>query len=87
MALTLTQVAVTSAATQLVTVSPGQTVTLLASASSAAGTGNTVTTSTGFTLPANVPVTFTLLDYLGQSPVTLYGVTASTANISVAVSS
>lgn len=86
MALTLTQVAVTSAATALPAVPLGSTVTFLASAATSLGTTNAVTTSTGFALPANVPVTLTLLDYIGQSPAALYAITASTANLSVAIS-
>lgn len=85
MSLTFTQVAVTSAATELVTLQPGQSAVLLASASTAVGTANTVTTSTGFTLPANVPVPFPLADFEGAAAVTLYGITASTSDVSVAV--
>lgn len=87
MALTLTQVAVTSAATALPALSLGSAVTLIASAATNIGTSNAVTTSTGFVLPANVPVTLPLLDYIGQSPAALYAITASTATLSVAISS
>lgn len=87
MALTLTQVAVTSAATALPVLSLGSVVTLIASAATNVGTSNAVTTSTGFVLPANVPVTLPLLDYIGQSPAALYAITASTATLSVAISS
>lgn len=84
--MTFTQVAVTGTAASLCTLAgPYATVTLLASAASAVGTASGVTTSTGFTLPANVPVTFTLGDR-GAAPITLYGVTASSASISVALS-
>lgn len=87
MALTLTQVAVTSTATSLIAVPPGGTVTLVASAATTIGTSNTVTTSTGgFALPANVAVTWTLLDELGQSAITLYGITGTTSTVSVALS-
>lgn len=86
MALTLTQEAVTSAATELVTVPLGATVTLIASAATTVGTSNSVTTSTGFVLPANVPVPLPLADYLGQEPVTLYGITATTSTVSIALS-
>ena len=86
MSLTLTQVGVTSTPASLGKVPLGGAVTLLASAASAVGTDSGVTTSTGFTLPANVPVSFTLVDYSTQAPVTLYGVTGSSANISVAIS-
>lgn len=88
MPLTLTQVSVTSTATELVTVEPGQTVTLCASASTAVGTANTVTTSGSggdFTLPQNVPMPFTVPNVQGAASVTLYGITASSSTVSVAV--
>lgn len=87
MAFTLTQVAVTASATPLITIPPGGTVTLLASATTTIGTSASVTTGTGFSLPANVPVPLTLLDELGQSPLALYGITATTSTVSVALSS
>lgn len=86
MALTLTQVAVGSTATQLITVPPGGTVTLVASVPTTIGTSISVTTSTGFSLPANVPVPLTLMDEVGQSPLTLYGITVTTSTVSVALS-
>lgn len=86
MALTLTQVAVTSAATALPVLPLGSTITLIASAATNIGTSNAVTTSTGFALPASVPVTLSLVDYLGQQPAALFAVTASTATLSVAIS-
>lgn len=86
MALTLTQVAVGSTASVIVTVPPGGTVTLLASAPTTIGTSNAVTTGSGFTLPANVPVPFTLLDESAQPAVTLYGITATSSTVSVALS-
>ena len=85
MAFTLTQVAVTTTATDLVTLQPGARVTLLASAATEVGTSDAVTSGTGFTLPANVPVPFTVPDEEGQSAVTLYGITGSTSNVSIAV--
>lgn len=60
--------------------------TLVASAPTTVGTNNAVTTSSGFTLPANVPVPFTLLDESAQGPLTLYGITATTSTVSVALS-
>ena len=86
MALTLTQVAVGSTASAIVALPPGGTVTLVASAPTTVGTSNTVTSSTGFTLPANVAVTWTLLDELGQSAITLYGITGTTSTVSIALS-
>jgi hypothetical protein len=64
----------------------GGTVTLIASAATTIGTSNGVTTSTGFPLPANVPVTWTVNDDDGAGPVTLYGITATAATVSIAVS-
>ncbi|MGW3196340.1 hypothetical protein ACWDBD_17475 [Streptomyces sp. NPDC001118] len=86
MALTLTQVAVGSTASAIVTLPPGGTVTLVASAPTTVGTSSAVTSSTGFTLPANVPVPLTLMDELAQSALTLYGITATTSTVSVALS-
>jgi hypothetical protein len=83
MSLMLTQVAVTSSATELATVNPYDTVTLLASAATTIGTSPDVTSSTGFALPASVPVPFTVPGFATQGPVTLYGITASTANVSI----
>ncbi|MGH3296096.1 MAG: hypothetical protein ACRDP7_30285 [Trebonia sp.] len=60
--------------------------TLLASAATAVGTSNAVTTGTGFLLPANVPVPLTLTDSSEESATELFGITASTANVSVALS-
>ena len=79
-------VTVTASATLLGTVPPGSAVTLVASAITAVGTDATVTTSTGFLLPASVPVPLALTDYEGQAPVTLYGITATTSVVSVALS-
>lgn len=86
MALTLTQVAVTSTATQLITIPPGGAVTLMASAPTTIGTTSSVTTGTGFSLPANVSIPLTLPDELGQSAITLYGITGTTSTVSVALS-
>lgn len=83
--LTLTQFAVTSAATPLCTLQPGSTVVLCASAATNIGTSNGVTTSTGFALPANTPVPITYPDEEGSGPVTLFGITASTSNVSAAL--
>ena len=86
MALTLTQVTVGATASAVVTVPPGGTVTLLASAPTTIGTSSAVTSSTGFTLPANMPVPFTLLDESAQPAITLYGITATSSTVSVALS-
>lgn len=86
MALTLTQVAVGTSAAAIVTVPPGGTVTLLASAPTTIGTSNSVTSTSGFTLPANVAVPFSLLDESAQPAVTLYGITATSSTVSVALS-
>lgn len=86
MPLTLTQVAVTGTPGPLVTVPLGSTVTLVASAAAHVGTDAGVTVSTGFLLPANVPVPLTLTDYSGQPPVTLYGVNGGSGTVSVALS-
>lgn len=83
MSLVLTQVAVTSAATQLLTANPYDTVTLIASAATNVDTSSGVTTSTGIALPANVPVTFQVPGFADQQPVTFYGITASTSNVSI----
>lgn len=88
MSLALSTASVTSSAASVLTLEPGQTVTLCASATTYLGTANTVTTSgatEGFNLPASVPVTFTLLNDEGAAPVTLYAITASTATLSIAV--
>lgn len=87
MALTMTQAAVTSTAAALPSIPLGATVTFLASATVNIGNTGSVTTSTGFALPANVPLPLALTDYLGQSPSVLYAVTATTATLSIAVSS
>lgn len=85
MSLALTQVSVTSSATSLVTLSPGDTVTLqAATAATNVGTSSGVTTSTGFALAVGVPVTITLPQFEGAAAVTLYGITASSAAVSVA---
>lgn len=86
MALNLTQVAVGSTATQVVTLPPGGSVLLVASAPTNIGTSNAVTTSSGFVLPANVPIPLTLLDELAQGSLTLWGITATTSTVSIALS-
>lgn len=85
MALTLTQAAITSAAAQVFTLNPGATVVFIASAASAIGTGSGVTTSNGFSLPANTPVTISYPAGEGDTPVPIYAITASTANLSYAL--
>ncbi len=85
MSLALSQVAVSGTAGLLVTVNPYSSVTLVASAATYVGTASTVTTSTGFLLPANVPVTLSVPGFVGAAAVSLYAITASSSNVSVAL--
>jgi hypothetical protein len=85
MSLALTQVAVSSTAVELAVVSRGAHVILSASAATTVGTSASVTTTTGFVLAAGVPVGITIPPFVGQQPVTLYGIAGSPSVVSVAI--